>query len=138
MTPHPDDLTALIERVEKLNGPCRETDAIIDQLMGRVPDGAFRPCAAIDVGTWALAAQNGYWTSDRYTASVDAALTLLPAGWLWDAGFSKHVPHVARVWPGPRPPHNGFYVGECDSNRAIALCLAALRALSSQGGEHGG
>jgi hypothetical protein len=58
-----------------------------------------------------------------YTASIDAALSLVPAGMRWSCGFSKHVPHNAQVWTG-----TGYYEGECDSNRAIALVIAALEA----------
>lgn len=61
------------------------------------------------------------------TASLDAALTLVPAGLKWSCGFSKHVPHNAQVWTS-----TGYYEGECDSNRAIALCIAALRARAAE------
>ena len=48
-----DELLKLADRVEALEGPDREMDAEIALAIGVVPDGAFRPCAAIDLGTFA-------------------------------------------------------------------------------------
>lgn len=67
--------------------------------------------------------QNEEYTHWHYTSSIDAAWTLVPEGFRWSCGFSKHVPHNAQVWTG-----TGYYEGECDSDRAIALCIAALKA----------
>lgn len=69
-----------------------------------------------------------------YTSSIDAAMTLVPEGHKWKCGYSRHVPHNAEVidYEG----RNGSFVGECDSNRAIALCIASLKSrATSQSGE---
>lgn len=48
--------TALIERLEALDAPCRECDVLIDPVNG---------------------------TAFHYTAYIDAAMTLVPEGWRW-------------------------------------------------------
>lgn len=53
-----DELLALAERVMALTGPDREADA-------RIAGKAYAPA---------------------YTASIDAAMTLVPEGWNWMAG----------------------------------------------------
>lgn len=73
-----DDLLALAERCEAATGPDRELDGMIAAAFGlkHGPDGGF--CND----------ENGdYWTTDqcaaRVTASLDAAMTLVPEGLHW-------------------------------------------------------
>lgn len=105
----------LIAALELATVPDRELDAEIDQ----------------------LAYENG-WRSERimtpdrtpsYTASIDAALTLVPEGYCWDVARG-YVPE-ATVWQigteydegsGRQLPHSQHPVP------AIALCIAALKA----------
>ena len=120
------DLNALADRVEQLEGPCRETDAEIalTEIMPNWRRRGFAP---------------------HYTASLDAAMQLVPEGWrfgieqgaLADAQPEKWE---AYVWP----PENWFepdwQLGQSsqqdnpDSIRGfaatapLALCAAALRA----------
>lgn len=82
----PATIASLADRIEKLTGPDREVDAEIALALGIVPEGAFRPCAAIDAGTFATGAY-GFWSCEPYTKSIDAALTLVPEGW-WLAGLN--------------------------------------------------
>lgn len=97
----------LIARLESATQGSRELDAMIYGTIN--PKRSFRSFRFEGV--------------PHYTTSVDAALTLVPEGMRWTCGFSNHVPHNAQVWTS-----TGFYEGECDSNRAIALCIAALKA----------
>lgn len=96
----------LIERLEKATGPDRELDNLIWFWLGQPLPDDCADCPA------------------RYTASLDAALTLVPESCSWACGYSRLVPHNAKVYV----EGTGAFIGECDSNRAIALCIAALRA----------
>ena len=66
--------------------------------------------------------------SPRYTASIDAALTLVPKGWmveLWTAQPTDTERWNSRVAAYYHPNHK--YYGE-NAYTAIALCIAALKA----------
>lgn len=91
----------LITRLERAEGPDRELDWAI-----HIRDGL------LGVGM--------YGDHPRYTASIDAALTLVPEGWKWAVTSRNsaccHEQHVA--------PLNWAYA----PTPALALCIAALRA----------
>lgn len=98
----------LIERIEGAEGPSRELDAEIIKLVSRgVLDGE-------------------YWTLPAYTASLDAAMTLVPEG--WNVGiFLRHawLRQNAQVW------HRGIEASTKHGNAAtpaLALAAAALKA----------
>lgn len=137
-------LSSLIERLEKAEGPDRELDA---DIAAAVLGGEIQ---------WLQTAMTGdafpvrkYPSKDhirgfgrepvqRYTSSIDAALTLVPEGFKWKAGYSRYVPHNAEIQDYRANPVLGVFVGECDSNRAIALCIAVLRAQAAiEGGGNG-
>lgn len=61
-----------------------------------------------------------------YTTSIDAALSLVPEGCWWNAGCEDDFTPVASVF-GP-----GIHLHEFGATPALALCIAALRALSSR------
>lgn len=113
------ELMALAERVEALTGPDREVDALI-------------------AGTEAATA---IWHSEDetplYTASLDAAMTLVPEGWYvhrlhqwvadnftWSCDLAKKDMRLARP----------VSVEDC-ATPALALCAAALRARAHTEGE---
>ena len=126
------DLSALIERIEALTGTDDLVDAEIYATIGGAPHTTRAGGRVIPL---ILKHDSPKWP--RYTASLDAAVALVERvlpGYKWSAGFSRHVPHNAQVWA---PSGHGYYEGECDSNRAIALILAALRALHAQEGRDG-
>lgn len=134
----------LIERLEKLTGPDREIDAEIEaalccpcysESLPSLPDG----------WAWDFEAENDYvtvymvlgnktskklkrYSPPKYSESIDAALTIVPEGFKWKCGYGRHVPHTAELRDYRDKPILGTFIGECDSNRAIALCIAALRA----------
>lgn len=72
--------------------------------------------------------------SRPYTASLDAAMTLVPEGFKWKCGFSDHVPHWCELWPDDR---SGYLHGYSDHSRPLAICAAALRARANmtEGGD---
>lgn len=72
------------------------------------------------------------WKPLAFTRSIDAAVTLVPAGFQWECTFSRHVPHSANVCSS-REAHGGWD-GHSDHSRPIAICIAALKARAAQEG----
>lgn len=119
-------LTELADRVEALSGPCRTTDALIAEAVGAKhgPDGG-----------WCNDDNGDYWTTDEcadlYTASMDAAMSLLPEGWFleleqhsasWTASLASHL------WFDDRRET----VDGGAATPALALTAASLRSIASQ------
>jgi len=124
----------LIAALEKATGPDRELDAQLAIAAGDVPDDAFRPCASRDVGAFGVGGY-GIWVAPLYTASIDAAVALVPrnkAGGCWYELHRAWGLSSARVRVYPENPWDGRTVeavGESAAeNIALALCLAALKA----------
>lgn len=126
----PATIASLADMIEKLTGPDREVDAEMALALGVVPEGAFRPCAAVDAGTFATGAY-GFWSCEPYTASVDAAMTLVPTDCVWSAGDwrANGGPPSASVWPPERNRPEGYHGIVQAATPALALCAAALRAI---------
>lgn len=126
-----DELIAALERAE---GPSEELDA-------RILSAIYAPDAVVRQspfnGAWCLYKDGSERLVDgsniprrdkNYTSSIDAALTLVPEGWIWGigteaeggprfrAGLSKHN---ADGWDD----RHGV-----SCSPAIALCIAALKA----------
>ena len=118
------DLIRLAERVEKLTGRDREVDLEIYRAIYPFP------CVALSER-----AQDAFdrEKAPKYSASLDAAMTLVPEGFKWRCGYSRHVPHNAEVVD--YNSHKGTFIGESDSNRACALTAASLRSLAAQRGQ---
>lgn len=106
------DNTALIEALERAEGPSRELDrsifyALQDQMTG---DPFFAP---------------------KFTASIDAAMTLVPEGWAatvcrFNSGKGKAI-----LWRDSWCDNHAPTAGTDAPTPAIALCIAALRAGSA-------
>ena len=120
-----DTLAALIERVEKATGPDAALDGIIWQAV--TPAGSW--CQNSD-GVWLLrveddrtpgATARAYSHPPRYTASLDAALALVPEGWQWVVGNMGNA-HVYEERTA------GKSVTAEAATPALALVAAALRA----------
>lgn len=121
-------LLAFAERCEQAAGPDRELDAEISVAVGRHETHVERRCC----GTTKLLPWRGDGTGSYnidcrpYTASLDAAVTLVPDGWGYELrqGYSGYRKPVCRTW-------NGLGIwndGPAASTPALALCAAALRA----------
>ena len=112
MTMNRTTLLALAERVEAATGADRELDAAI---LAACWDCRGKPT---DLGP-------------RYTASLDAAMSLVPSGLiLRNYQSSRFVPHsceVALSWA------HGGWLGNSDHSFALALTAACLRALAIAG-----
>ena len=68
-----------------------------------------------------------------YTTSLDAALTLVPGGWVWHVQIDYELPgraHLYNAVPGNKydPP---VRVQANGATPALALCVAALKALDA-------
>lgn len=116
------DYAELIARLEAATEGCRELDADIGRVLGYwVSENAARLATGWD---WiaGVGDQGGKWELPHYTTSLDAALTLMPEGWIWD------VASTGCVWTMPSDNlDEQIVVGGVD-NPIIALCIAALKA----------
>lgn len=115
----------LVEKCEKLDGPCRELDAEIAILLGwtvYTGDNWIGPHGEIAVPS--------------YTASIDAAMKLVPDREFICIDGPRRYLHI----PTPVPNYWRACLGYTKSGQvwaktpALALAAAALRA-RSQGGE---
>lgn len=120
----------LIERLEAASGPDRELDAEI--------------AVAIGLGKATANHAGRYWKqgdlhvtgeAPAYTASIDAALTLVPEGWTYEgrqgpSGF-PHLWTLSTIKCGD--VRYTTVTGRARS-AAITLCIAALRAREADRG----
>ena len=110
-----DELLALAERVEELGGPDREVDLVAHNLVHRHPP------------RWGCTRSNEPSSLiPKYTASLDAALTLVPEGLKhWNAGGSPTRGFAGAGLFGACI--DDVFYGE-GPTPALALTAAALRA----------
>jgi hypothetical protein len=115
-------LIELADRCEKATGPDRELDAQIwlasePRTEGAVPD---ENCAGwVRRDGWAF----GCAKAPDYTASLDAAMTLVPEGYDWVIGRTNGGLTIHAEVGGRGDEYMRF-----GSTPALALCAAALRA----------
>lgn len=126
------DLVILAERCEKATGPDSELDfAIWLQLCGPNERRAYERGMEISKQEARFRAE---YMMDGFapTASLDAAMTLVPEGWLWQvnrwAGTHPGAAHLAdtRTVYTPHPTCKA-------ATPALALCAASLRARHAVG-----
>ena len=105
-------MQSLIKRLEQATGPDGRLDRAIRDAFG-LPAMLVPP--------------DGGDEAHPYTASIDAAVTLVPEGWCWRYDSSMHEAEVS--------DYSGRFLIDADkewhgSNRnpAIAICIAAIRA----------
>jgi hypothetical protein len=104
----------IIERLEKASGPDRELDA---QIAAQLCDGSVN----VEGRYWKPGVR-GFCIAPRYTASIDAAMTLAE-GFGGEVTFFKDGTAKAFVWQ-PYP----MAVEGKGPTPALALCIAALKA----------
>lgn len=128
----------LIERIEAASGPDRVLDsniyAILNKHMMYTPTklGHFYDPSK----TVAIAAQKYHISggataiAPRYTASLDAAMTLVPKGWCILAAWNPaHPRSYITLSDGPMDGQARTWGEGCGAaTPALALCAAALRA----------
>jgi len=110
-------IDALIARLEKATVPDRELDRAIGRAVG-----------VEIVSDYANGLNRVIKDIPHYTASIDAALTLVPEGMDWDVNnmtgngdYRSYVMYLSA--PGEWTSRSGKAI-----NPAIALCIAALKA----------
>jgi hypothetical protein len=128
------DIAALADRVEAATGPDRELDALIAVFVG-VDHGSKTEWADSETGSYIVYDE----VAPRYTASLDAAMTLVPEG--MSIKMALHPgENFADVYSlGP------IYETATGLDRkvlvtfeghaaipALALCAAALRAIAAK------
>lgn len=121
----------LIEKLEQATGPDRALDAAITVVLDireewlrsddrpLVASADDKGCPTARLGHVSAGKFGPGFEAPRYTASIDAALTLVPEGSTWDLTFDDYL--IACVGSG----HN---TGKHDTAPAIALCIAALKS----------
>jgi len=120
-------LLGLAERCEKASG----ADRVLDRLILEATSD-FRELGHnyFEMGGWYYSL-DGDERNPAYpspTSSLDDAMKLVPEGFKWKLTYSKYVPFVAELCDyGPNSAY-GRFDAECDSNHALALVSAALRA----------
>lgn len=130
------DVLALAARVEALTGPDQETDA---EIACTVKFRQLRPSRPDDFdGEYGynpgyLKCEHGFLMADAYTASLDAAASLVPAGWAWTLYGGDRADETATAYCVPRGAALPWpeWVTDIDAaTPALALTAAALRAIA--------
>jgi hypothetical protein len=122
------ELLALAARVEKAEGADQALDAEIARAAGH---------KAHDRGKMGWTVQfNGrgiHHNLPAFTASLDAAASLVPAGWGYELrqGRSGDRKALCRMWNG----HGVWTGGTVAATAPLALTAAALRAMAEGAGE---
>ena len=125
------DLIALAERVERAEGPDRELDAEIAPLKGlrRVDEG--QPLGRV----WYDHRGHGV-PLPAFTASLDAAMTLVPEGWSMRFAWCPKAHYPAR-WslypPGTVPAFDeDMLISAVGYTSPNTLTAASLRAIAEE------
>jgi hypothetical protein len=132
MTKHTTEAGMLAERCEAASGPDRELDEAIATALGwaAIPNPTF---AGGLVGRWTRpdGTMSGMEGPPQWTASIDAALTLVPA---WACPHLRHDPDAMRPFcqleNGIGLPFPAYKAHA--ATYALAICAAALRARAAQ------
>lgn len=128
-------LIDLAARCESATGPDRELDAAIGRALGISPVGLTSISFPHDPATERFV---------RFTASLDAALTLVPEGWGGKLFFSEDRPdrevHCSATLARSYPTNAQVYAEKSGKHGArsampLALCAASLRARANDTGE---
>jgi hypothetical protein len=136
------DLLALADRVEKLTGPDRLVDAEIFKALGMpLPTEFFdrgisliwddtQQAFIMPVGEMQMRYEHPH-----FTASLDAAMTLIPSKSLWSVCDMEEGPFAQVIRPMPCGGYvNGLTTAK-GATPALALTAACLRARASTKGE---
>jgi hypothetical protein len=125
-------LRALVARVEAATGPDRE---LAKDIMQAVKGARFLDGGLCEMGGWYYATpgrddDNPHPPLPDPTASLDAAASLVPAGWTWrvDSGDYNTRPIAFCVPNEGRLPWPAWITDIEAATPALALCAAALRA----------
>ncbi len=127
-----DKLLELALRCEAATGADREIDVEIEARKIDAKTG-LADCSFPTVEKWVAAALQYGWNVPRYTASLDAAMTLVPEGWtVANLSQSDTKGWWAELRQGLLSSYDKVVFGKQLNNAtpALALCAASLRALA--------
>lgn len=135
-------LLRLADRCEAATEPATEFDALIwslcdnDGIALTAEYGAPEKAVGIKYGSSGFDGREPIWKlgsyrGPRYTASLDAAMMLLPAHTLWCVGGMEDGPFARIVVPNPNGGYAGGYLQTSAATPVLAICAAALRAIAS-------
>lgn len=135
---------SIAERIEALEGPCREMEAEIysarnPHMKPVTPVAKYRGRFFDPSKTTNIAAQSYHISggatgiAPRYTTSLDAAMTLVPEGWLPIIDCTYIRPEVELHPTDESSFGQGRRFGKA-ATPALALCAAALRAQEATNG----
>lgn len=139
-------MKSLIARLERATGPDRELDLAVAVAVNYA--GMFNPDYGWQWSLWGDEIE-GICDGRRvvldpaqfcppFSASIDAALTLVPEGWTWQISNRAPKPlagrayihngelHFASLYAGRNPKYRGEE--DTAATPALALCIAALKA----------
>lgn len=118
MTP---EAQQLIDDLRALDGPSREMDARLSVYSGFYLDGQVQ-------GSAIVFSDGEVCYSNKYTASIDAALTLIPDGWtIWsvinEVDIKTYSAYLVKMeFSGPKT------AGHHNKSIPIAILIAAIKA----------
>jgi hypothetical protein len=117
-------LLQLAERCEKATGPDYRLDADIARAVG----WKYRLREATNTWQWHHPTNDHHIQSapPAFTASLDAAMQLVPEGWTRTVKWSVENEGYALVYDPSAPDDSSIYA--LGKTAALALCAAALRA----------
>lgn len=127
--PNKSDIEVLIERLQGLDGPCRECDAEIAAI-GLLNMSLYDEADPLDNGAVNLYKNGKRVTKARsvlYTSSTDAAMTLIPDGLFFEFWSSPNGEIKAYLKKGVTTLNQCY--GVSTFSLAHAICIAALRAI---------
>lgn len=104
-------LLELAEACERADGADRELDAAISAIIEPYEDSFYHR-----------------YESPRYTASLDAAMSLVPEGWDWEIGHTNGGMTIYANVGGAHEYVDHFEWRRFASSAPLALASAALRA----------
>lgn len=141
LMPDRETLLALAERCEAAEGPSYELDcAIWDAIYPGERDLRFGKLTAKGQpyhSRLGPADKDGYVQPLRaFTASIDAAVTLVPEGWGWavtNIGGGDYEKRDFSVSSAALCDKDGNRINADASTPALALCAASLRAMAGEG-----
>lgn len=126
------DFSAIALRCAQATGPDRELDGLIFKAIEERPGDVWTR-DLVDDAVWMRQDPEdrvAYDTPRQYTASIDAALTIVPDGMDWRVdtmtGLPGAIVAVPNAWLSDRTAPMLHHA----ASPALALCVAALRALS--------
>lgn len=139
------NLQELIERVERASGPDREIDALIFRAIGEPLPTQFGPLGiALEWDEDGVSAtvpiddMRVHFTPPAYTASLDAAMMLVPDMWHWSLYDTNGFVGPDRMAVAQLEPENydteQLMEGQ-SITPALALCAASLKARLHTEGE---